>query len=423
MWGLRPFYIRETEWYSFYRHGVFTAIRDAKNRGAERIALIGVRPDSQAKRTCMEFPAIMEDLLFAHRKKYAPFTEQGKENINWNSMCELRVNIDMLKTVLETHSKDGFTPLVISCSEHDRQQAEGIIQEHNKTASQRELAQTGTFWATKEDCYAKGLEYDSTPPKKVMWGMLIVVALLCGLWLVGMTWVVFRERSQMVSAGNAVQGETTEVCKSESEAPTVYKAEQMMLAFQKEIASLKLINAEAENIAAAKQRLEESQQQIAAEAERIAAEKQSLKESQLTAEQISAAKQSLEESQQIIAEQTVQLQACKDTAIHLEDLQSNFTAGNGLMQRFGACSEAICFVSRLWTGCHAVLQHLHLCAPDDHRSQPTQNWTQYLKLCRQIVLVLVLVFFGAAFICFALGFIWFILVKCAAFALGGILAA
>jgi len=389
----RPFYIRSAEWYSVYRFGVFAAIRDAKNKKAESIALIGVRPAMEAKRTCMEFPAIMEDLLFSCKGKYAPFHEHGKENISWSSLCELRVEIGMLESVLLTLSKSGFTPLVISCSEHDQKKAKAIISKHNEMAKKDQLAQAGTCWATAKDCFSQTLENDPTPPKTVMWRMLVLIVILLTLWVMTITWMVSLKYSQIALTKSRAQEDNAEACLSKSEAANVHKHEMFEGLMHELKQSLKI---------------EESQrQQITAEAEQIA---------------VKEAFQRLEESHQIIAERTLQLHQCKATAIRLEDLQSNFTSGNDFMERFAACSESICQQSKSWTGCHAVLRHLQLCPSDHDLSQPTpcQGWTPHLRLCQETVSVIMLVFVGAILICLALILIWMILVKCSAVTLGSV---
>jgi len=345
----RPFYVREAKWYSFYRNGVFAAMRDANNQGAERFALIAVRPHVKAMRTCMEFPAIMEDLQFACENEKAPFWQKKKEVIPWNSISELRVDIDMLKDVLEEHSKSSCKALVISCSDTDQARVLSIIEKHNQTATARGLKQAGTFWATAGEVYAHGLAYDPTPPIIVMWWLLVLLA----LFILALTFMVGSELPQIAfAAWSRGRDVDIEVCSSESAAechkPRVAKDEK----------ASNTVGCETE-IAATKQRLEECRTDL---------------RSNLTARQ---------------------------------DMNHSFTkCGEAFCKQSKSVRES-------WSVCYDAIQPLHICPLfDSHEdlSQPT-SWCQSLWNLGQPVVKSLLYIVASIVICLVGMFIWWMLVK------------
>ena len=145
--------VRKEKWYVPYRMKVFTLIQNRMEGGAAEVTLVGIEPCKENVCTCLEYPALLQDLFAAFHERRPPFYLNWEtEVIAWNKIHKQYAsqNPTTLQEQLQDFSRRGNDVIIVSAPEDQFSTAREAINAHN----QRDLPGHGKAWegwATADD--------------------------------------------------------------------------------------------------------------------------------------------------------------------------------------------------------------------------------------------------------------------------------
>jgi len=147
--------VEEEGWWDAYRHTATVAMRNAVLSGAKTVYVIGIRSDAdKGEATAKEWPAMMTEFRKTYQERKEPFFKNGgkEQQLDWDDIEEVRTSISRLANKLKACSsiEDQGRAIIISCNEHEMDQAVQICNAHNQS---REYNDVVMAWATKNDVY------------------------------------------------------------------------------------------------------------------------------------------------------------------------------------------------------------------------------------------------------------------------------